>query len=335
MGWFIFAVILFLIAVLAFTVSVKVKGPEESREFAEKNLEGREYRAWEKEYTTVRGARIVVGLIGFVLLFLAGLIVTLDSVAKVPPRNVGVQIHFGKAVKALPNGWHIIPPWDSVEKIDASVQTMIRTSDNNGSCITVRLANQTTACVDVTTQWNIDHNGDVVGLYNKYRSGSGVFHNVERNVVERKLAQQVLPDVFANFDPLAVITGDGKPVVNPTSFSESALAKMRAAVDSGIVIDSVTIGLVHYDNVTQEKLNAFAQALADTRIATQNKLTTAQQKLANDNLVAASSSDPGVKYQNCLNLIKDLAAKNQLANLPATFNCNEAGSSTPVIVGQK
>lgn len=81
-------------------------------------------------------------------------------------------------------------------------------------------------------------------------------------------------------------------------------------------------------------LNGFAQALADTQIATQQKLTAEQQKLANDFLAAASSNDPGVKYQNCLNLVKDLAAKGQLQNLPPTFNCG-GPDSTPVIVGQR
>ncbi len=107
---------------------------------------------------------------------------------------------------------------------------------------------------------------------------------------------------------------------------------MKSHVDSGIVVDTLRISLVHFDDTTQGKLNGFAQALADTQIATQQKLTAEQQKQANDLLAAASSNDPGVKYQNCLNLLKDLAAKGQLQNLPPTFNCGDA--TAPVIIGQ-
>jgi hypothetical protein len=109
---------------------------------------------------------------------------------------------------------------------------------------------------------------------------------------------------------------------------------MRASVDPGINVDTLLISVVHFDPVTQDKLNAYAQAIADTQIATQAKKTAEQQHEANDLLAAKSSSDAGVEYQNCLNLVKDLAAKNQLASLPATFNCNQ-GASTPVIVGGK
>lgn len=117
------------------------------------------------------------------------------------------------------------------------------------------------------------------------------------------------------------------------SLAGSALGEMKSHVDAGIVVDTLRISVVHYDDTTQAKLNGFAQALADTQITTQQKLTAEQQKLANDLLAAASSSDPGVMYQNCLSLVKDLAAKGQLQNLPPTFNCG--GAAGPVIIGQR
>jgi hypothetical protein len=325
LGWFIFALIFALLGATALVIRSKVTYPDptdyDRDSYLRRDLQSAQYM------------RLTLLITGVVMLFLSALTITLDSWVRIPPRNVGVQIHLGKAVAALPNGWHLVPPYDSVEVIDASVQTMVRSSDT-GNCVQVRLANQTTACVDVTVQWNIDHTGNVVDLYNKYRSGKGVFHNVEANVVERKLSQQVLPEIFATFNPLAVITDAGTQV-NPTSFSGQALARMRQVVDSGINVDSLTLGLTHYDTVTQEKLNAFAQALADTRIATQQKLTSEQQKLANKNLVDASSNDPGVKYQNCLNFLRELAAKNQLQNLQyGGFACS-SGSTNQVIVGQR
>lgn len=327
MGWFIFTLVMIMIGVGLLVGRKYVTYPDPSE------YDGYSKRLLQEAQDKAKYGRLAL-LLGAIFLFLISAItLTVDSIAKVPPRNVGIQIHFGKAIHALPNGWHIIPPWDSVERIDASVQTRVYSSDT-GNCITVRLANQTTACVDVTVQWNIDHTGNVVDLYNKYRSGKGVFHNIEANVVQYKLSQLVLPQIFATYNPLDVITETGKQVASPTSFSPDALARMRASVDSGVVISSLTIGLVHFDQVTQDKLNAFAQALADTRIATQQKLTTEQQKLANRNLVDASSNDPGVKYQNCLNFLRELAAKNQLQNLQyGGFACSSG--TNQVIVGQK
>jgi hypothetical protein len=101
--------------------------------------------------------------------------------------------------------------------------------------------------------------------------------------------------------------------VSTADLATATVADMRATVDKGIVVDTLLISVVHYDDVTQQKLNGYAQALADTQIATQQKLTAEQQRLANEKLATASSNDAGVKYQNCLNLIKDLAAKGQLA----------------------
>lgn len=268
---------------------------------------------------------------GIIVLAVAGAIMLKISAEVVPARNVGVQVTFGKAEATLSNGFHWVKPWSSVEKVDATVQPLNRGSDTN-DCITVRLANQTTACVDVTAQWNIDQHANANELWQRYRGNNdNVVANVGKNVVERELRRS-LNVVFEKYNPLLVLSGQA-PTITTDDLATRALVEMRSHVDAGIVIDTLRIPLVHYDAVTQEKLNGYAQALADTQIATQAKLTAQQQKLANDLLAAASSNDPGVMYQNCLNLVRELAAKNQLGSLPQTFNCN--GTQAPVIVGSK
>ena len=272
-------------------------------------------------------ATLAVGLIG-----LGIFTIVWDSFTIVPARNVGVVNTFGKAEGALENGFHWVKPWSSIETIDATVQNVNLSSDAK-NCITVRLANQTTACVDVTVQWNIDQHANANELWQRYRGNNDdVVGNVGRNVVERELRRS-LNVVFESYNPLAVLANADKPNVSTDDLANKALGEMKAHVDAGIVIDTLRISVVHFDDTTQQKLNGYAQALADTQIATQQKKTAEQQKAANDLLAAASSNDPGVKYQNCLNLLKDLAAKGQLQNLPPTFNCGE--SATPVIVGQR
>lgn len=274
-----------------------------------------------------KGARAVAGM----LLVLGLLIVAWDSFTVIPARNVGIVNNFGNAGQALDNGFHVVPPWSSVETIDATVQNINLASDSK-NCITVRLANQTTACVDVTVQWNIDQHANANELWQRYRGNNDdVVHNVGSNVVERELRRS-LNVVFESYNPLAVLSG-AAPTIKTDDLATKALAEVRAHVDTGIIIDTVRIPLVHFDDVTQAKLNGYAQALADTQIATQQKLTAEQQKLANDALAASQSTrDPGVLYQNCLNLVKDLAAKSQLQNLPPTFNCGDP--KTQVIVSK-
>lgn len=285
----------------------------------------------EKDSRSVRrGATLVASL----LLVIGFTILVFDSFTIVPARNVGIVVTFGKAEQTLNNGFHWVKPWSTIEKVDGTVQNINLDSDTH-NCITVRLANQTTACIDLTLQWNLDQQGHANDLWQRYRGKDGdVIGHVGKNVVERELIR-ALGNVFKTYNPLTVLTDPTSKQPSADDLAKAALTQVQESVDPGIVVSTLLIptGGVHYDDVTQQKLNAFAQALADTQIATQNKLTAEQQKLANDLLAAASSNDPGVKYQNCLNLMKDLAAKNQLQNLPQTFNCSESG--TPVIIGGK
>jgi regulator of protease activity HflC (stomatin/prohibitin superfamily) len=269
---------------------------------------------------------------GVALALVSGVVVVADSYVIVPTRTVGVEVSFGKPVGVLSNGWHWVAPWHTVENFDASVQTLNLTAakDDAGDPVTVRLANQTTAQVDVSVQFNIDPNGDVVDLYKRYRS----FDNVENNLIKRQL-QHALNLVFAAYDPLRAINGAADTSgPNVDDLAAKAKTDLQAAVGTGIQIGTLTIPIVHFDGPTEDRLRAYQQALADTRIAEQRRKTAEQTKAANDTLASSTaSSNPGVQYQNCLDLIRDLAGKGQLDKLPPTFNCG-SGTGTPVIVGK-
>lgn len=275
--------------------------------------------------------RAVIAVVGLLLFAVGAFTIVWDSFTIVPARNVGIVNTFGRANTALDNGFHWVAPWSTVETIDATVQNINLDADTH-NCPTVRLANQTTACVDLTLQWNISQAANANELWQRYRgSNDNVVGNIGKNVVERELRRS-LNVVFEKYNPLAVLTDAGTPSISTGDLAAQALGLMKTSVDPGIVIDTLLISVVHYDDTTQSKLNGYAQALADTQIATQQKRTAEQQKLANDLLASKSSSDPGVEYQNCLNLIRSLATMGQLANLPQTFNCSQG--STPVIVGK-
>jgi regulator of protease activity HflC (stomatin/prohibitin superfamily) len=336
--WFIFGLILLLISVIGMiTFGFGL------RKYLRRRADGRN-----------PDAPAVSALVAVVCLVLGGLIIMFDSMTFVGARNDGIVVEFGRVKGSLPAGQHWVDPWASVEKVDATVQNINLNADlgqwanKNCTTVAVRMQNGMTACLDLTLQWNIEetHASD---LWQRYRGNNDkVVANIGTNVVEREL-RRALNDVFANYDPFSAMaaqeaaTGNvvaSNTTPNPSTIStdvlaSQALAQLKQNVDAGITVDKLLISLVHYDATTQSKLDGLAQAIADTRIATQNKLTAEQQKEANDLLASASSNDDGVKFQNCINLLLNLAAKDQLKNLPvnAAQCVAGAGSSTPVIVG--
>lgn len=316
MFWFILGVILLLIGAVIFSKRKTFAGDPESRDYD--------------------GTRRAIATVG-ALLFLIGLsTIVWDSFTIVPARNVGVVNTFGRADRTLDNGFHWVSPWSSVETIDATIQTVkldAGVTDDQGDCITVRLANQTTACVDTTIQWHIDQEADANSLWAKYRGqNDAVVANIQTNVVLREL-QKSANDAFGSYNPLSVLNGGQAPSETTTTLAAKVLDSVKSHVDAGIDVDSLLFSIVHYDATTQNKLNTYAQALADTQIAQQQVATAQQQKLANDTLAAdKATADPGVMYQNCLNLVKQLAAADQLKNLPAGFQLCPATGNTPAVI---
>jgi regulator of protease activity HflC (stomatin/prohibitin superfamily) len=280
------------------------------------------------------------GIVGGVFLVAGLIFLALSMFVVVPPKNVGIPVALGRpSGHSVDNGLHVVAPWTSVENVDATIKTVTLDANlgewngNHCTSVTVRLANQTTACLDVTLQWRLDPNVDITQLWKDYRGKNDDLVGNLQNVVVRELRRSA-NEVFATYNPLSVLNPNNDvPKQTAEQLNTEVLNGLRGFLPGGVHVDTVFISVVHYDATTQQKLNGYAQALADTQIATQQKLTAQQQKLANDQLAVSSSNDPGVMYQNCLNLLKDLAAKGQLVGLPPTFNCG--GGNTPVIVGGK
>lgn len=282
-----------------------------------------------------RSARFGGRMIAAALLAMGLLTILLNSYTTVGARSVSVQTAFGKIQgDVLGPGFHWVAPWNNVEEFDASVQTLKfykAEPQDDGECITVRLANNTLACVDVTAQWNINHAGDIKALYLAYKT----FDNIHDNLVKRQLGS-ALNEVFGRYDPLAAVKSDGAATVNTKSLQEGVRTALERDLKGQIHIPSVTIPVVHFDGETEARLKSYQQAIADTRIAEQNVQTANQQALAAGKLAAQTGlKDPGVQYQNCLNLTADLAQRDQLKNLPPTWNCNDARAASNLLIPAK
>lgn len=318
---FITGLLLCAAGVFSLLAAAGIKTPLDEAEYRQ----GRSRRQAESART---GGRLLGAL-----LILAGLAtIAADSFTTVGARSVSVQTAFGKIQgDVLGPGFHWVAPWNNVEEFDASVQTLKFYKDepeDDGACIPVRLANNTLACVDVTAQWNINHVGDIKALYLSYKT----FDNIHDNLVKRQLGS-ALNEVFGTYDPLAAVKSDTAAAVNTRSLQDGVRAALQRDLKGLIEIPSVTIPVVHFDTETESRLKSYQQAIADTRIAEQNVATANQQALAAGKLAAQQGlKDPGVQYQNCLNLTADLAQRDQLKNLPLTWNCNSSSSGTPSLV---
>ena len=269
---------------------------------------------------------------------------------------------FGRAIDTLDAGPQFIAPWDKVEKFDASTKTLVLRGkregdkdDPDGPGVPVRLANQTTATVDVDRQsWNVvpaKDGGDVIELYGRYKA----FDNIEPNLIKGEMSNALLR-TMAGFDPLAVVNSGPSDTVKVKSvdqLAEEARTAMQSSIDAlvgpgSVKVEKPLINLI-YDDTTQGKLNSYAQALADTRIAQQTRATAEQRALANKALTVDPKTgkpletykDPAVMYQNCLSLVDTLGTRGHLGQLPVgTLQCTipgagGSGPQTSVLVGQR
>lgn len=265
-------------------------------------------------------------VIGIALIIVGGFIWFFDSFHVVPTRTTAVETSFGKPVGTLSNGWHWMAPWHDVEEFDASVQTMKLSGDkdDNGDPIQVRLANAATAQVDITVQWQIDPKGDITELYNDYRQ----FEKIETNVVRRELAT-ALNRAFEKYDPLASLKGETS---NKTL--DDLAREVKGALDEGlpdnIIIRSVQLPKIIFDEAIQAKINQFQAALAETQIAEQQKKTAQATQQANALLAAGGNTSPGVLYQNCLAMVERLTRDGK--TLPPAFTCPGTAATTTVPV---
>lgn len=314
--WFITGVVLLALSVVSLMWSRSYR----------KELKANASNYRDKERGDLDNMRAGLKFAAAVLFILGGFTIVWDSWTMVSPKNVGVVDNMGSADRTLNNGPHWVYPWANVNIVDATTKNINLDADAH-NCMSVRLRMGQEACVDLTGQWHINQDRDANLVWQKYRGKDDLTTVIETNVVKREL-QRALNDAFASYDPLAFLNTGKESDENSGTLSNEVLRDMQSRLPSGVVMENFLISQIHYDAATQSKLDAFSQAQGDTRIAQQQTLTAAEQKLAAQKLAeaAAALNNPGIQYQNCLNMLNALALKDQLKNLPASFNCGNGGS---------
>lgn len=216
------------------------------------------------------------------------------------------------------NGMHLKAPWTSVAMMDGTVQI----DDNLGERRTeIRLGNQSVAYVQNSVRWRIKTEA-ADRLYRDHKT----FERIEPALLEQELAT-ALNDAFKAYDPLQQASGDAK------SLDEIALqvkARLDERIGDRLVIESVTIPKVDFDERTQQRIDAYQQEIGNTRIAEQRKKTAAADAEANKVLAESVSKDPNVLVSKCLDTLNEMVSKGQ--PIPVGFSCWGSSSQTPVIV---
>ncbi|MBF6085176.1 SPFH domain-containing protein [Nocardia cyriacigeorgica] len=268
------------------------------------------------DYEARTAARVAsIGLTAIAVIF-----TVLASVNIVSTRNVGVVTSFGKPVGTLTNGLHIVAPWKKVTELSGVIRTDSHTGGfgDGGHCsggTPVRLANNSTACVDNTIRWRIvPEQAD--SLFRDYLNDD----NIRDSLVTRELGA-VLNGVFADYNPLAADATAGPRL---DALSTTVTERLKAKVGTQIDIQNVIITLIHFDGVTQDRINAYQAQVANTRIAEAAKDTATAQAQAN-RILAESVTDPGVLTARCLDLI------NAGKPVPAGFQCFPGPGVAPSI----
>jgi regulator of protease activity HflC (stomatin/prohibitin superfamily) len=255
------------------------------------------YRGDTPEPRSIRGVGTLVLLVGLVIL-------GLDSFTVVGSKDVAVQTSFGKPVR----------PWSSTESFSASRQALKLSGggDDNGDPIVVRLANGTTAKVEVSAEWRLNDKADITQLYLDYKT----FDKITENVIRRRLSA-VLNRVFEKYDPLASISGKGETL--PLALLEGqARDQLQAEVPQEIIIESLYVPKIEFDAGVQSQINQFINAVNETKIAKQQLETATARKAANAELGSGKLSAE-ILYQNCLDLVERLTKDGK--TLPAAFTC--------------
>lgn len=270
-GTFIFAIILFVIAVLGLAFGVGSWFLASSAD--------------DKKFGAIIGGGVTLVAAGLAL------IVTLcASYDRVDTRNVGIITSFGKPVGVSGAGivWHA--PWKRVSELSEAIQLQAFDGEGpgKGNLVQVRLGNNSSAWIAENLNWRLVE-GAAPQLFQDYGgSNLDVFANIRDNLVDRQAAV-ALSQVFAKFDPTAMEQGADLPVL-----ADEVKRDLQHNVGTQIEILSVRIPKIFYDEPTQQRIDQHNQKVQETKNALQDVQTAKQQRAANEERNAAPALPGGV-----------------------------------------
>jgi hypothetical protein len=293
MGWFILAIILWIIAIgLAFVAKL----------------------------TNDNDVRLVSCVAIAVCLILGFGLFVFGGVKSVPVKNIGVPQAFGTvAGNVYTAGMHETwQPWLHLTDVDETVQT---TPFTGASCLTIRIGGQQSACANIKIKWQVRPSA-ADALFEDYANQGDLMSTIENSVVVLEL-EQVTNQVLGDYNPIT----DVSSVTNTngtqslfTTFGPTILRDMRADIGSQINILALTLPSLQYSATVESKLQSIQQAYADFAIAQENVKVNEENSLAFQKL-----GTPNLN-QLVAQCLTDLKA--DAGSLPAGFQCIPGSSTT-------
>lgn len=201
--------------------------------------------------------RLVAGVcIFFGLGFIAS-----ATVSHVPARNVGIVSSYSKPTgRTTDPGLHTHKPWETIEDWDGTRQAFEH--NNEKSCVQVRIANLSNACVEVLVEWKT-RDAKAPEQWASYRKEFDRFVGKRVNPG----ITGALNEVFTDHDPLANIDkADGKLNVPLGPFMTATKNKIEERIGGDIEVLSVAITRVNYDEKTQGQIDQYQAAILKGRV---------------------------------------------------------------------
>jgi regulator of protease activity HflC (stomatin/prohibitin superfamily) len=269
---------------------------------------------------TGRGLTAALALIPLLLL---GIVTVFASATTVGAKSVAIETSFGKYRATLSSGLNWTAPWASVEQFSTQLQTNKLQPNGDAGPVQVAFKGASSGAADITVRWAITDQG-AEALWRNFQT----FDHVRDNLVESEVRNSVR-DVFSNYAPQDAIDGQ-----NLTAIDASVKSSLSSLLTSrGIRVDSVNVTNIDLGTQAQASINRIVAANANTQTAEAN-LNTAKVE-AQTAAIQAKSQTADTLLRHCLDVVEGWDAAKS-GPLPATFNCQLAGTSTtPVIVGQK
>jgi hypothetical protein len=285
MGWFILAIILWLVAVVAVAYGFLF--------------------ARDRRRAVPVGGAVLAALLGLGLFALGGL-------KSVPVKTIGVPQAFGAITGGVfsPGLHETWTPWLSLTDIDETVQT---TTFEGSHCLTVRIGGQQSACADVTIQWQIKP-GSAEPLFEDYANQGDLMTTITDAVVVREF-KAVVNQVLGDYNPITDVqnvSGSATATSEFTQFGPTILADMRHDIGTRITVDSVFLPKITYDQAVENALQSIQTANANYAVATENVKVNQQQAAA---LQKLGTPNLNQLVAQCLTDLKDGM------NAPTGFEC--------------
>lgn len=236
----------------------------------------------------------ILQIIGGVVMIVALIITVFASTTIVKPREIGVKVALGKPVgEPLRNGLHLKAPWETVEKLDAAVQNDLYEGQ---TAIPVRLANNGRATVNASIEWQLKED-EALDMFLDYKT----FAKIQINLVDRNF-NVALNDVTSAYDPLNAnsVANGGKDL---STMAEEVKKQVQAKVGNRILIRSVALPIMNFDDPTQGRINELQAETAKTRVAQQKKQTSTAEAEANKILEASVTAE--TLTSKCLDIVAE------------------------------